>query len=467
MLAVVANRFSQLASLITSRQFDSATPEGRASERQRRAALSAATAAIAKILSVATVLITVPLTLSYLGTERYGMWMVISSFTIMLSFADLGIGNGIVTAVANLHGKNDRAAIRDQISSALALLGGIGILIALAAMLVVPHAPCAALFNVTTDQARAEAAPALSVFLLCLALALPTGIAQKVQMGLQKGFTANLWQCLGSLLGLAGVIATIRFDGGVPWLVAAACGAPLVAATANFFWFFLIVDRDLRPGPRHVSREGMQRIARTGLLFFALQIIVSIAFAADNLIIARTLGASAVAAYAIPEKMFALITSVVMLAVTPLWPAYGEAIARGDHAWVRRALARSIRLAMLAAALASLVLIVFGREISAVWVGTGISVPILLLVCLGIWKTIEAGGNTLTVFLNGAGQLKLQLLLLIPMAIASIALKIVLVKPLGLPGIAIGMAAAYVAFVVIPWMFLLPRILRSHAAVTA
>jgi O-antigen/teichoic acid export membrane protein len=467
MLAVVAHRFSQLASLLTPRQFDSTTPEGRAGERQQRAALSAATAAIAKILSVATVLITVPLTLSYLGAERYGMWMVISSFTIMLSFADLGIGNGIVTAVANLHGRSDRAAIRNQVSSAVVLLGGIGMLIALAAVLVVPLAPCAALFNVTTEQARAEATPALSIFLLCLALALPTGIAQKVQMGLQKGFTANLWQCLGSLLGLAGVIATIHWDGGVPWLVAAACGAPLVAAMANFVWFFLVVDRDLRPRLRHVSRTGVKQIAHTGLLFFALQIIVSVAFAADNLIIARTLGASAVAAYAIPEKMFALITSVVMLAVTPLWPAYGEAIARGDNAWVRRALGRSIRLAMLAAALASFVLIVFGREITALWVGTSISVPILLLACLGIWKTIEAGGNTLTVFLNGAGQLKLQLLFLLPMAISSIVLKIALVKPLGLPGIAIGMATAYVVFVVIPWVLVLPRILRSHAAPAA
>ncbi|MEO8005630.1 MAG: oligosaccharide flippase family protein [Betaproteobacteria bacterium] len=463
MFAVVANRFFQLAALLTSKQFDATTAQGRASERQRRAALSAATAAVAKILSVASILITVPLTLSYLGAERYGMWMVISSFTIMLSFADLGIGNGIVTAVANLHGKSDRVAIRNQISSALALLGGVGVLIALVAVLVVPHARSDVLFNVTTEQARAEAAPALSVFLLCLALALPTGIAQKVQMGLQKGFTANLWQCLGSLLGLAGVIATIQCGGGVPWLVAAVSGAPLIAAIANFFWFFLVVDRDLRPGPRHVTRAGIRRIAHVGLLFFALQIVVSVAFAADNLIIARVLGASAVATYAIPEKMFALITSVVMLAVTPLWPAYGEAIARGDNAWVRRALGRSIRFAMLAAALASAALVAFGGEITRLWVGTSISAPIVLLACLGIWKTIEAGGNALTVFLNGAGQLKLQLLFLLPMAISSILLKILLVKTLGLPGIAIGMATAYVLFVVIPWAFLLPRILRSHA----
>ena len=71
--------------------FDQSTAEGRAQERHRRVALTAGAAALAKLLSVGTALISVPLTLHYLGAERFGMWITISSLIAMLSFADFGI----------------------------------------------------------------------------------------------------------------------------------------------------------------------------------------------------------------------------------------------------------------------------------------------------------------------------------------------------------------------------------------
>ncbi len=98
--------------------FDVSTAEGRAKERQRRVALSALASALAKVISVSTALISVPLTLHYLGAERYGMWMTMSSLVAMLGFADLGIGNGLLTSVASAHGRDDRAKIKAYVSSA-------------------------------------------------------------------------------------------------------------------------------------------------------------------------------------------------------------------------------------------------------------------------------------------------------------------------------------------------------------
>ena len=42
-------------------------------------ALTAISSAVAKVITVVTMLISVRLTLNYLGTERYGLWMTISS----------------------------------------------------------------------------------------------------------------------------------------------------------------------------------------------------------------------------------------------------------------------------------------------------------------------------------------------------------------------------------------------------
>ena len=97
----IASQWLLLGNLVRLLPFDTATQEGRAKERHRRIVLSAIASAMAKIISITTALISVPLTLHYLGPERYGMWMTISSLAALLAFADLGIGNGMLNAIAD------------------------------------------------------------------------------------------------------------------------------------------------------------------------------------------------------------------------------------------------------------------------------------------------------------------------------------------------------------------------------
>ena len=302
----------------------------RGAGRNRRAALTGGTAIFARAIQVGTSLVTVPLTIHYLGNERFGLWMTISSVLAMANFADFGIGNGVLNTVAEAYGKNDFDRIRAAISSGFAVLGAIGIALAgifAASFLWVSWAD---VFRVTSAQARAEAGPALMVFAACFALNVPLDIVQRVQWGLQQGFRMNLWQVCGSLVGLAGVVAGIRMHAGLPVLVAALAGAPVLATALNSFHFFVVSRPDLRPRRRFISRDAISRIVTFGTLFFVLQFVGAVAFSADNFIIARTLGAASVPSYSIPQRMFSMISMMVAMVVMPLWPAYGEAISRGD-----------------------------------------------------------------------------------------------------------------------------------------
>ena len=86
---------------------DLRTEQGRAHSRHRAIVLTALASGMARAVSIATVLISVPLTLHYLGAERYGMWMTLSAFSLLLSFTDFGIGNSVLTAVSKLAGRGD------------------------------------------------------------------------------------------------------------------------------------------------------------------------------------------------------------------------------------------------------------------------------------------------------------------------------------------------------------------------
>lgn len=440
---------------------DQSTAEGRAQERHRRVALTAAASALAKVLSVATALISVPLTLHYLGVERFGMWMTISSLIAMLAFADFGIANGVLSEVADAQGREDRPALQRIVSSGFVMLTAIAAgLLALFA-LAYAYVPWHAVFNVQGDLARAEAGPALAVFAACFALAIPLGMVQRVQMGLQQGFLASLWQCVGSVCALAGVLLAIHFQGGLPWLVLAFAGAPLLAALLNSLLFYLRSRPDLRPRKSLYSPMTARHLARTGALFFVLQITVAVAYTSDSIVIAQLLGAAAVAQYAVPEKLFGLVALAIAMVLAPLWPAYGEAIARGDHAWVRRTLKRSLLLAIGLVGITSAGLLLAGPMLINVWVGGVISVPFSMLVALAVWKVVEAGGNAVAMYLNGAHVIGLQVAVAVSVAASALYLKFLFITMFGIAGAVWATVVAYLVFAAVPYAYFLPRLMAA------
>jgi Polysaccharide biosynthesis protein len=85
------------------------------------------TGLMARASSMLVTIISVPLALSYLGNERFGLWMTATSVVSMLAFADFGIGNGLLSAVAEASGRDDLEAIRRYISSGFAILIAIAV----------------------------------------------------------------------------------------------------------------------------------------------------------------------------------------------------------------------------------------------------------------------------------------------------------------------------------------------------
>ncbi len=440
---------------------DVSTPEGRSRERFRRVALAAGASMLAKAITILTGIISVPLTLHYLGPERYGIWMVISSFTVMLSFADMGLGNGILNAIAREHGRDDRAAIRTIVSSGYAMLAVVGAAIALGFAISYPFVDWYKIFNVRSALARAEAGPALAAFIACFALTIPLGLVQKVQTGLQQAFLSGLWQCVGSLLGLAGVLAAIWLHAGLGWLVFSLVGGPLLASVLNTLIFFRKDNGDISPQLASFSRHAALAALKTGTMFFVLQLVVSIAYGADSIIVAQNLGAASVSQYAVPERMFSIITMLLMMLLSPLWPAYGEAIARGDHNWVKSALQRAIIVSASASIVLSTTLVLAGPWLIRLWVGPQIQPSMLLLVGLAAWKIAEATCATLSIYMNGANMLMTQVVISTICGIAMVLTKVVLIRHIGAAGIPWGAVLTFVPLAAAPSFWLVFRNLRS------
>ena len=179
-----------LTGLLRPSPADDSTEKGRAKGRQQRVILAMTASSGARVISMATGFIAVPLTLNYLGSERYGLWMVISSLAMAMNFADLGLGNSLVNTLAEAHGRRDRAAARVQVSTAFFLFTGIALSLLIAFWSVYPFVDWARAFNVQTPEAAREIGPALWCFVVCVLAGLVVGIVSRIELAYQKAAEA-------------------------------------------------------------------------------------------------------------------------------------------------------------------------------------------------------------------------------------------------------------------------------------
>ena len=450
----------QLRKDMRSTSMHSSDPELRGGERHRRALLTGITSTAARAVSVGVSLITIPLTLHYLGSERFGLWMTISSVLAMAGFADFGIGNGVLNTIATAFGKDDMAGIRHAISSGFFVLSIIATALLALFLSTYRFVVWGNLFRATSVDARMEAGPAMAVFAICFLLNIPLDVVQRVQLGLQQGFRSNFWQLCSSLLALLGILAVIHFRLGLPMLVAAFAGAPVLGVAMNAVHFFGFARRDLLPQWHFVSRKYIAQIAKLGGLFFVLQVVVAMSYSADNFIVARTLGVAEVTLFSIPQRMFSFIALLVAMLMAPLWPAYAEAISRGDTTWVRRTLSRTLLGVFVLTTAASTVLLLLSNRLILWWVGPQVRPPFLLLLGLAIWTVMSSCGNTLAMFLNGASIVRFQLINAAIFGIPCLVTKIIFARHYGVVGVPWAAIITYSLFIALPCAIYVPRLLK-------
>jgi O-antigen/teichoic acid export membrane protein len=391
----------------------------------------------ARGIALLTSLVSVPLTYRYLGAERYGIWMVLVSIIAVMGVADLGIGNGIVNAISEASGKDDRKLMREYTSNGLFLMLGISVLLAVAGTVAYPHIQWMRLFNVKSAEAANEGAAAFLVLYGWFVLNIPLNAINRIQAGLQRSYWSQALIACGNVLSLLGLIVVVELRGSLAWLVFASTFGVIAAAIANGCVLFRSSPWLL---PRFSAfRSGAaKKILSLGLLFFVLQCTVVLGFTSDNIVITQVMGAAAVAVYSVPQKLFGVSSQLINLGMMPIWPAYSEAISRGDYKWVRNTFRHSLVLTLVIAFCLCPLLAVTGPWIIRAAIGKTLHVPIALFWVLAAWGIIWSVWTPIAMLLNGAGCLKAQAIAGMVSSLVNLVLSIYLTRRIGVIGVCLG-----------------------------
>jgi O-antigen/teichoic acid export membrane protein len=425
----------------------------RTDRRLLRAGLTGVVTLIARGVTVLVGLATLPLTSHYLGKERFGLWLMLSSFVTWFAIADLGLTNSLINALSTADGKDDRRQAREAVSSAFWMVAAIAAVMILLCLIVAPLLDWAMVFNIVSPQAAAEITPAVLVVLVFCALRLPASIIGSVYQAYQEGYVYQVWNGLSGLLGAAGLVIAIYLQAGLPWLVAAFLGSMLLADLLSAIHLFGWRREWLLPSLRHFAWPQARWLLTRGAQFWIAQVSSVLMLQTDLIIVARMFGPGAVAGYGTTLRLFALIGAAQAAFVAPLWAAYGEASARGDAGWLSQTFKRSVRVSLWWSIPAAILMFVAMPVLFTWLVKADVTSDWRLSLAVMTTEIINSVARCVSTLLNGLGAVRSQAIFGPVGGVVNLLLSWALGLWLGAPGVAWATAICLVVF----WLGIMGR----------
>lgn len=361
-------------------------------------------------------LVTLPILLTGLGADRYGVWVTSSSVAAILVVLDLGVGNATLTQIAATRGTAARIATIRTMYVVACLLS--------MAMIVAWCSLCALVEPSTLFGAEPieHADTLINIVVVAGAAQMPAMLVYRVQIGLGRQGVSNSVEASGSAALIGGLLVAASQNASPVVLVASVSVVPLgvaityTAACAVRYRKWL---RTLLTGPG--QRVGSQ--LHIGVPIFVVSMLMLVAQNFDPLLVGRTLGYGAVQEFAVPFRIFTALSALAVMVSAPLWALNADALSRGDHGWVIR---RSRQVAIMGAALVALVsaaLFVTGPALVERWLQGALVFDPLVWAAFGALVTVQAFTGPYFMIQNSVAFMRFQLvaygivLLLLPVKI--------------------------------------------------
>ena len=373
----------------------------------------------------------VSVTLGYLDSERYGIWLTISSIIGWVYLFDVGIGNGLRNNLTKALARHDYELAREYISTSYALMSIISFLILIIFFIIYNLLDWSVILN--TPKSMEEELKILVFWVVVInVLRFIIMLINMIFNSIQKPFYNDILNFVVGALSLIVIFLLTKFFTSSLLLFGISLSVISVIILAIVtIRFFSRNGKNIRPSIKYIRFDNVGEIVSLGFKFFILQIGVIIIFATDNIIIAQLYGPEEVTKYNIAFKYFNSVSMLSGVFLTPLWSAFTNAFESKDYDWIKGAIKKSTKF-FYAACLLVIIMIFIADYFYLVWVGKEIIIPLNLTIFMGFFVLISLWDNIFVYFLNGVGKIKLQLYITIFITILNIPLAVFFAKYLNL-----------------------------------
>ena len=360
-----------------------------------------------KGISIVVQLLLVPLTLNYLSTELYGIWLTVSSVVLWLSFFDIGFSLGLKNRLAEAIAQEDYSTGKQLVSTTYIVLIAIFIPLGIILEFIVPLVHWSALLNVDASY-NDTLIDVVRILLIAFVFQMVLHTISTIVASFQKVALSNAFPVIGNILSLAVIWLLTRYT--APSLRNMALTISFIPVMVLLISSIILFNgrlKSIRPALSAFNSKKIRDIFSLGVKFFIIQIQILVIQQATNLLISNVSSPDYVTYYNIAYRYIGTAMMIFTLILGPLWPAFTEAYVKKDYKWMNQIYRK----------LSKLYIVVFGMiwgmcffssVIYPLWIGKATHIPFAMTISLSVYFCLVSWDSLQVTLINGIGAIKLQ-----------------------------------------------------------
>jgi O-antigen/teichoic acid export membrane protein len=389
-----------------------------------------------------------PFVIRHLGTTAYGIWILAVSTVSYLNLLDMGLRSAVVRFVSKAQAQDKLDEATTVIGATLwfrsLLAGGVAVL-SVALAFAFPH-----LFKIPPDLQRAGQITVL-LCALGVAVSLVSGVFGAVLAAIHRFDVLSTLTMVQTLARAGGVVLILRGGRGLITLAYWELTIITIAALATV-GAALKLFPPCRVKLEKPQVETLKMIWNYSLITFVWIIAVQIIINTDNLVVGAFLSVGLVAYYSIGGSLTAYSGQVVYAMSTTFIPLASNLEAEGKSEELQKLLIRGTQATLALALPISLTLIFRGKTFIGLWMGrqyseiSGNVLQILMIAQFFSVATATSGSVMMAI-----GKHKPAAKAAAFEALLNLGLSLLLVKTVGIYGVAWGTSISNALFCSFFW----------------
>lgn len=393
---------------------------------------SAVSILIIRVITIAFSFLLVPLTYNYLGEYSYGIWATIFSIANWINLMDVGISNGLRNQLTKSIEDNDEYLSKRLISTGYIVMGIITLILIISILIVHNFVN----FGVLLDSdSKLNLSVIFVVSLILMISNLYVKLIHSVLYAVHKSQWIYIVQLISNILiFLILFVYRPKHDivEGLALITIIFFGTPLIIYLITSLFF--LIKLNLIPKLKFYNQKYLHELIGLSSQFFIIQMAVVIVNTSDTLIINSLFTPTATANFSILNKYSSIILIGTSTFFTPLWALYTKAHKEKSHTWIKNIIKKQ-RLATFLIVLMCTALILISKYVFRFWIGEHFDFTFSTLIIIFSINLIHYWCNIHSIYLNGIGDLQLQIKTSIISILINIPLSIYLGQFYGVNGV--------------------------------
>ena len=394
-----------------------------------------------------------PFLVRTLGPERYGIWALVLSIITFIDLLDVGMKQSLSRFLSKYYALRDWHGLNEVVSTSTAIYAVTGGL-AFAATLAVAYG-FLDLVNISD-----ELMPILRATLIV------AGLSQAITFLFMTGAAlgpfhrydiSNLLWVIHHIVTAVALVALLKLGYGLVSLAVALLVANALRQLVRRYVQHRLVP-EIRLHPQFVRRERVQELLGYGIVSFFIVVSWKLVSGIQNVMISVYLSVAAVTYYAIAGQLMNYLRLIVNAIGVPLVPLVSHMEATGQRQGIAGLQTRIMSYLYYLTAAICVGILVFGRQFIFLWMGPDFGVTVRILNILVVPACLSLPQVSAHSVLLGMSRHKILAVVLLAEGIATLVLNLVLVREMGLVGVAWGTAIPQV----VVYGFFYPRIFQRN-----